>query len=440
MVCKSMASVVAVATLAAVPLVGRGVTLSVDKVQQRYPWNGLVDVDYTVSYADGEAVLDPALDRLRITVINNKVSPPTSNVAVRVDVHNGIMGKYGALPTSAGTHRVTWDANGDGVWFASDKVSLELSAVSYRPKYLVINVSEGPSAKNFPVEVIDGTPLDGTNVDKYKGDFILLRYIPAGAYVAGSPETPVREFGRVSNREVMHNVVHSRGFYMGVFEITQRQYERVTGQMPSSTGNAGLFRPVEQVSYDNIRGSNLGSKWPATNEVDEDSFLGILREKTKSSGNYDFDIPTEFQWEYACRAGTTGTFYPGNDIAATEAECLSQIADIGRCSQNTGDGKGGAYSTHTIVGSYFPNAHGVYDMIGNVCEWCRDWNQENVDILGQVVDPRGPQNGVGQSPTRCVRGGAFGSAAKDCRTAKRGGLYSYFTDKTVGFRISCDQP
>lgn len=145
----------------------------------------------------------------------------------------------------------------------------------------------------------------------------------------------------------------------------------------------GDLRPVERVCYDTIRGSGLGSHWPADNLVDVDTFLGRIRVKTGRL----FDLPTEAQWEYACRAGTTTAFNNGKDLTDPYLKS-DNMYEIGRYGANKNDGKGG-YAQHTTVGSYPANGWGLYDMHGNVAEWCRDWLVEDLGSEA-VVDPIGP--------------------------------------------------
>lgn len=201
----------------------------------------------------------------------------------------------------------------------------------------------------------------------------------------------------------------------GVFEVTQNQYELVTGSTPSE--HQGDARPVERVSYNMLRGTDKGAGWPANNEVDGTSFFGILRAKTGLS----FDLPTEAQWEFACRAGTTTALNSGKNLTSTTED--ANMNEVGRYSYNKGD------SQHTTVGSYLPNAWGLYDMHGNVYEWCLDWSGE---YGGNAVDPKGASDGT----NRDQRGGGWKLNPQNCRSAYR----SYNTpisdgSNQVGFRV-----
>ena len=177
------------------------------------------------------------------------------------------------------------------------------------------------------------------------------------------------------------------------------------------------MRAKGKVSYNAIRGENAGAGWPSSSTVDATSFLGKLREK---SGK-DFDLPTEAMWEYACRAGTTSAYNNGGD---TEAD----LKTLGRYNGNNNDGRGG-YSGVTVVGSYAPNSWGLYDMHGNVWEWCLDWYRGS--FTG--ADPVGAASGS----YRVIRGGSYYDVAGYCASSScHYGPPSNYVDD-VGFRLVC---
>ena len=293
--------------------------------------------------------------------------------------------------------------------------------------YAIIDLSCGPDATNYPVRYTDTAPnLDD---DTCRTTELWLRKIPRGTFIMGSPED---EVGRRSEDMAQHEVTLTQDYYIGVFECTQRQWELVMGSNPSSY--KGDCRPVEQVSYDIIRGTEeqVGAGWPTYGHtVDSTSFMGKLQMKT----GLVFDLPTEAQWEYACRAGTITALNSGKNLTSTSSD--ANMAEVGRYQYNKSDGKGG-YSQHTKVGSYLSNAWGIYDMHGNVNEWCLDWWGASTSSTVAVSDPAGPTSGS----YRVSRGGCWydyiGGQAQGCRSASRGtnGLpsgYGYF----VGFRLVC---
>ncbi len=281
--------------------------------------------------------------------------------------------------------------------------------------YLVIDLNTGV--------VTPSTTGPDLSDDTCRTTELWLRRIPKGTFTMGSPEG---EVGRYSN-ETQHQVTLTEDFYIGVFEITQKQYSLIQGSNPSYY--KGDTRPVEEVSYNTIRGtgSTAGAGWPTYGHaVDSGSFLGELRAKTGQT----FDLPTEAQWEYACRAGTTTTLNTGKNLTSTEQD--SAMAEAGRYYHNQNDGKGGYSSNHTKVGSYLPNAWGLYDMHGNVEEWCLDWYKEDLGSSA-VTDPKGPNSGS----NRVFRGGSWYYNAQYCRSAYRYNYRypSYYSNSDFGFRV-----
>ena len=269
---------------------------------------------------------------------------------------------------------------------------VNLYAVWTPATYCVIDLSAGANASSYPVTHLAGPPSGGFNVDEYKTTKLVLKQIDAGSFQMG---------GSVG-------VTLTKPFFIGLFEVTQKQYSLVTGSSPS--GNSGDTRPVEIVSYDDIRGSSLGSQWPASNAVDAYSFLGKLRART----GLDFDLPTEAQWEYACRAGTTTTFSYGN----------SSNGDYMWYNANSSD------QTH-VVGTKLPNPWGLYDMHGNVDEWCLDW----YGTLSGGTDPTGSSSGS----LRITRGGSCSYYVDDasfCTSSFRFSRPPSYGVDILGFRLS----
>ena len=303
--------------------------------------------------------------------------------------------------------------------------------------YIVIDISGGANAANYPVR-FSATGPDLAS-DTCRTTELWLRLIPSGTFTMGSPTTELGHDWYGDGNETQHPVTLSKPFYLGVFEVTQKQYTLVMGSNPSAF--TGDTRPVERVPYNTLRGSLLGANWPADGKVDAGSFFGKIRARTALT----LDLPTEAMWEYACRAGTTTALNNGKDLENVR-QCAA-MAEVGRYGYNTSDGKGG-YSQHTKVGSYAPNAWGLYDMHGNVAEWCLDWWQGNLGTTA-VTDPKGATSGC----YRLVRGGCWftayntGSAAA-CRSAFRSYYYndycydyrytsSDFAIFGLGFRVAC---
>ena len=346
---------------------------------------------------------------------------------------------YGVSP---GNDRwIVWDAGQD--WDGHfDLLEFRVTADDWG-LYMVVDLSGGPSAPSYPVSYLHAVPAGGWT-DEYKTTKLVLRRIPAGTFTMGSP---TNELGRYDwwYPETEHQVTLTKDFYIGVFEVTQKQWERVMGIWPSYFTNATYreTRPVEQVSYYKIRedplleissplpGSAISPNWPQSSQVHADSFMGRLRAKT---GLQTFDLPTEAQWEYACRAGTTTALNSGKNLTTT-TNCPN-MAEVGRYWYNGGSGysaNGDTSVGSAKVGSYLPNAWGLYDMHGNVYEWCLDWYGA---YGGTTSDPPGADSGS----YRVQRGGCWVGSAMYCRSAERYDVSPYGQNSDVGFRASKTLP
>jgi formylglycine-generating enzyme required for sulfatase activity len=224
-----------------------------------------------------------------------------------------------------------------------------------------------------------------------------LVLIPKGTFMMGSPES---EEGR-NEDEVQHEVTLSKDFFLGVTEVTQKQYQEVMGMNPSAF--AGAQRPVDTVSWEDA--------------VEFCERLSELPEEKKAGRVYR--LPTEAEWEYACRAGSKTAFSFGDD--------KSSLGDYAWISDNS-DGK------TQSVGEKKPNAWGLYDMHGNVWEWCSDWYGEHPGKA--VSDPEGPEKGS----RRVHRGGSWRFVAAYCRSARRGWRDPSGRSISFGFRVALSSP
>jgi uncharacterized protein (TIGR02996 family) len=248
-----------------------------------------------------------------------------------------------------------------------------------------------------------------------------LALIPAGRFRMGSP---LSEVGRADSEGPMHEVEISRPFYLGVFPVTQAQFQRVLRLRPSlfRRSGAGRYRvrgldtanfPVEMVS------------WPIAK-----AFCRALsqRRDERQAGRV-YRLPTEAEWEYACRAGTMTAYHFGAAAALHQANF---------------DGRplyGAALSELTLgrpspVGSFLPNAWGLYDMHGNVWEWVGDWYGSDYYASSPRSDPTGSQRGK----DRLMRGGAWSTTPDACRSATRGWIDPYHANHETGFRVVCEHP
>ena len=354
-------------------------TISNITAQQRYPWNGKVDISYTVSGDVAAFVQDGTMAKLKVTATDTLAN--TNYIAATLS---------GDISTTDGTHNIVWDMDADGLSIVSTAVVFSVSCETAPATYCVIDLSAGSSASAYPVTYLAEPPVGGFNADEYKTTKLVLKRIEAGSFMMGGATS----------------VALTRPFFIGLFEMTQKQYALITGVNYRYTGDK---RPVCQICYDTIRGSSTGSKWPVSSAVDSSSFLGKLRTKT----GLDFDLPTEAQWEYACRAGTTTTYSYGN-------------AANGNYMWYTGNSQS---QTHD-VGTKQPNPWGLYDMHGNVWEWCLDCYSGN--LVGGV-DPRGPLTEAYYY--RVFRGGGYSQSASECSSSNRGRNFPSYEGYN-GFRLA----
>jgi formylglycine-generating enzyme required for sulfatase activity len=253
-----------------------------------------------------------------------------------------------------------------------------------------------------------------------------LVFIQPGTFTMGSPTNEAERWPD----ETQHTVTISRGFWMEKYLVTQGDYVAVVGSNPSyfrngidGTTNGGTggtitnerIHPVETVSW------NDASNYCALRTQQERAW-GLI------PSNYVYRLPTESEWEYAARAGTTTAFYLGSGLHSGQANFYGQQeydASVGGIYN-----PGGIYlGITTPVGSYAANSWGLYDMIGNVWEWCQDWY--DVYPGGSVIDPQGPASGS----SRVFRGGHWNYYARLCRSADRYYDYPDYRFNDLGFRV-----
>ena len=230
----------------------------------------------------------------------------------------------------------------------------------------------------------------------------LYVWIPPGTFTMGSPLT---EVGRWERDGPQTQVTIKQGFWISKYEVTQKEYLNVMGTNPSSfTGD--LMRPVEQVNW-----------------ADATNYCGKLTQQERALGRlpfgYVYRLPTEAEWEYACRAGTTTATAFGNSLSSTQA-------NFEGTHPYNGAAIGPSIGKTSVAGSYSSNPWGLYDMHGNVWEWCLDWWSDALPG-GSVSDPEGPSSGS----YRVSRGGCWSNSGNYCRS----GLRNYYTIEFKSFYL-----
>ncbi|GEM_PF-4322845 len=230
-----------------------------------------------------------------------------------------------------------------------------------------------------------------------------LNYIPAGEFLMGSPDDDTESR---SNERPQHKVRITKPFYLGAYLVTQEQYQRVVGKNPAwfTTERVGIKElPVDNVSWDDAVGFC--------------NTLGALTEEKKAGRRYR--LPTEAEWEYACRAGTTTRFAFGDLLGVDQANF------------------GGRARRTMRVGTFPSNRFGLFDMHGNLAQWCSDWYLGPYYGESQTDDPPGPK--TSPDGVRIQRGGTWGDSAFFLRSAARSGGFPQQGTRGTGFRVVCIQ-
>ena len=379
-------------------------SVSIVQCLQMWPFDRSVIISYTV-YSDETDTFDI---KFYGTTDNGETTFNLSECGKILK--DGSDGKVYGL----GTHEAIWIPNDS--FFSQKKSKMKVRIeIEKDLSYMIVKLHNGSVSYT-------GKVPEGGWGDSYKKDVMVLRLVKPGKFLMGSPKN---ELGRWGNED-QHEVTLTKPYYIGVFEVTQEQYG------PSSSVYKRYLHPVESVDYYTLRGfeSQNPQKDPSGN-----SFLARLREKTK----LNFDLPTEAQWEYACRAGTKTALNNGTNLKNADRD--SNLNKLG-CYYYNNPG------THNKVGSYLPNAWGLYDMHGNVYELCRD---RYTNFLGNdpVTDPLFYKQGDKPLGNYVMRGGCWDRDGGDfdfasrCRSARRMFFdtnHNYPYASTVGFRLVLNWP
>ena len=424
----------------------------ITSARQRYPWNGKVDIDFTVASTNPNK---PVI--VTFTAVDSTVSPATNLTAQSFD---GVMTNvFAVMP---GSYRTVWNTDDDVPQSVIDRVTFKVTASTDYPdvdnrRYLIVDLRKGTAASKtdkYPTTFLPAMPLGlAIGAQAVKTDYLVLRRIPATTsdewkalsggkdyYMMGCPEDePYRgDCSVLTPRKVRL----TKPFYIGIYEFTQRQYELVTGNRPSFYSNDVCYaaRPLENVKAN----SDVGSK-----NSDPGIFMREIRDRT----GLDFQLPTEAEWEHAARAGTTTAWNDGTEFVG-DGWGDENLARLARYAYNGGnehndDRMADAKSSTAIVGSYAPNAWGIYDMHGNVSEMCRDrwWNGDaavaqhwsGYDADTDVWTDPGGFN-YDNNDYQATRGSYFSEKASLSRIAVRWSYIGYgntAAKKNVGFRIVC---
>ena len=337
---------------------------------------------------------------------------------------------------SAGTGRsFTWKARKD--WpdhlVANFSVTVTAWPPLAPPDYMAVDLRADAATPRIRYYASSNAVPGGVTNRIYKSDYLLMRRIPAAMvrHRQGSPATATVR----ANNETAHYCTLSEDYYMAVYEFTEAQFALVGGSRTKTTsfdvadGEDARYYPLTGVYwYNNVRSD--GHSVARTDPPNPNSILGKLNTR---AGVSTFDLPTDAQWEYACRAGTDTSLYDGTEAAYNGSGLthLQALAWIGGDAPNAGG------HPHE-VGLKAPNAWGLYDMLGNVREWCRDGKAAYANDA-DVADPM-------LSGNYMMRGGCWNDGPYNCRSSYRNDSHGGWSGETngnwkfYGFRVMCAIP
>jgi hypothetical protein len=362
---SSLVTAIALASASAIA----AVTVTDITARQRWPWNGLVDIDFTISGPVGDIF---AID------IDATAAGGATSLSAKTYTEEPIVG--------VGQNRVVWDLGADYPGFRANdfRVSVTATPISEsRPLYLKIDLSGGPDATKYPVTYTFDGPAHvmGAMNEPCQTTELWLRRIPHYPTAI-----PFHRFSYDANNANNFYGKLTKDYYIGVFELTQRQYELVMGDNPSYFTNQTCYasRPVECLYGDILYGGNINiQRNPGS--ISASSFFGKLRSKT----GLPLAVPSSMQAEYALRGGYyTGEYYRYkiyNDLGALYTPSAN---DIGRWASNVATTsptqESDTSSGTATVGSYLPNLFGLYDTMGNVyeltCEYVLNWANRDMSV------------------------------------------------------------
>lgn len=350
------------------------------------------------------------------------------------------------------THTITWRPDqswpGHKITGNGARAVVTAWATNNTPDYMVVHLDVPgattfyPAAEFLPKASFKQEGAAVTDNPAYKTTKLLMRKIEAAGIEWTMGSTSV-ETQRYAEREAPHLVTLEDNYYIGVFEVTQKQWKNIATNSTLSANFVvdGDMRPMELVCYNDIRNAGNPSTYNWPNKPNPTAFLGLLR----TNSGLAFDLPSEAQWEFAARAGNySGHWNDGSAVLNQEVD--ANLEKLGRYKSNGG----GTSASKTlapseggtaIVGSYAPSALGLYDMHGNVREWCLDWYTDNISAYGGAVNidsARPTMTLAGVAGEYSIgRGGAWSDTAIECRSAFRGYRSQATRRNDYGFRVVC---
>ena len=391
---------------------------------QCWPWDGKVEIDYVLNSANADPVFD--------VKFYAKVNGGESFLLTDLE-GDGAAG----IVLGAGSKKATWDApqTYPSQQVSGLQVAVTAEEVTSSAKYIILDLS------NYTFSYAASTNVSTVTTGSIsKSGEIWFRRVESGTFYMGSDSTDWGYFDSnwsSKKSEPRHQVSLTKAFYISIFETTVAQFSKID----SETVSASLI-PKTSTSYAYIRGSDKGATWPTYTDhrVDTNSFLGRMRAKTKNS--LTIDLPTEGQFEMASRSVGDGTFLglccwnDGSPYVSTDKKVDANLDKLAWYKANSGG------SMHE-VGTKKPNLIGIYDIHGNVWEWCLDWYDNKYGLTDNelariTADPVGaPTNSGPKNSRRC---GGYNNTPIDCRIPRRAQPGSGSTYSDYGIRLVLVQP
>ncbi|MBP5544002.1 MAG: formylglycine-generating enzyme family protein [Kiritimatiellae bacterium] len=364
-----------------------------------------------------------------IDVLTNGVSIGGANI-------QNLVGDVNKL-VPAGSHGIDWYAHRSwpGWRFDDPTVSVQVTAWATNAPPDVMDIDLQTKVITY-YSGLDFLPDGGLVNDKYRTTHLVMKKVHAAGktFMMGSPDDGTEYY--YAREKVQHPVTFTKDYYLAIYETTRRQYALLGGpayisvygaqETPYGTDDPDQC-PIGRVLYNSLRGSTeCGINWPDTgssvgNFTLSSSTLTSYLAAIRANIGLDLDIPTEAQWEFACRAGTTTAIYTGKNN--TTQWTNPDVHDLAWYTGNSGQ------APHA-VGRKQPNAWGFYDMYGNYHEWCLDWYEDSYSSAS-VTDPKGPVSGS----QRVIRSAHYWEGSQGMRSAFRFSLSPGSANPYDGFRL-----